>query len=428
MEESLTTEICIEGSPYQVMPPLSAEEYEALKADIKQNGVLVPVDIDEQGRVLDGHHRIRIARELGIKTIPFIVRLYESEQDKLAHAIRVNVKRRHLSKEWRRSQAEALRRDVWSYEAIASALGISVSTAYEWTKHVFDSENVDMPQDRTDSDGVRQPLQKSKARRPVSVFAGASPETAASVAEAVQESGEELSSGFVTRETVKKRAKKKKRAKAEKAAVEQMEQEAPAPSDRFDLICGDLADVLPTLDAESVDVIITDPPYGQDALGLYETLAREAARILKPGRCLYVMTGQSYLPEILERMATHITYRWTIAYLTQGAESAQLWDRSVNTFWKPILCFSNGPYTGEWMGDVVQSKANDKRFHQWGQSESGMAQVVEKYSTPGDLIVDPFCGSGTTGLAALMLDRRFCGIDVNEEQIAIARGRLGKVG
>jgi ParB-like chromosome segregation protein Spo0J len=49
---------------YQSMPPLSGGEYADLKADIAARGVLVPVEVDERGAVLDGHHRLRAWHEL----------------------------------------------------------------------------------------------------------------------------------------------------------------------------------------------------------------------------------------------------------------------------------------------------------------------------------------------------------------------------
>ena len=49
---------------YQIMPPLTAAEYAALKADIAEHGVLVAVEMDEEGNVLDGHHRVRACQEL----------------------------------------------------------------------------------------------------------------------------------------------------------------------------------------------------------------------------------------------------------------------------------------------------------------------------------------------------------------------------
>jgi ParB-like chromosome segregation protein Spo0J len=59
---------------FQVVPPLSDEEFAALKTDIELRGVLVPVEYDEAGSVLDGHHRIRACQELGITTWDKIVR------------------------------------------------------------------------------------------------------------------------------------------------------------------------------------------------------------------------------------------------------------------------------------------------------------------------------------------------------------------
>jgi hypothetical protein len=87
---------------YQVMPPLSDAEYEALKADIAECGVLVPVEYDEYGNILDGHHRVRACRELGIKDYPGMVRYLPDETERRAHARRLNFARRQLSRAQRR--------------------------------------------------------------------------------------------------------------------------------------------------------------------------------------------------------------------------------------------------------------------------------------------------------------------------------------
>jgi len=56
-----------------------------------------------------------------------------------------------------------------------------------------------------------------------------------------------------------------------------------------------------------------------------------------------------------------------------------------------------------------------------------MAYLCEKLSNPGDLILDPFCGSGTTCVAAKMLGRRYIGIDISEDYCRIARERLAAI-
>lgn len=78
------------------------------------------------------------------------------------------------------------------------------------------------------------------------------------------------------------------------------------------------------------------------------------------------------------------------------------------------------------MGDVVSGDVNDndKRFHHWGQSESGMAALVERLTLPGQLVCDPFLGAGTTAVACLTRGRRFIGCDIDGSCVETARGRV----
>jgi len=110
---------------YQLMPPLSQEEYEALKADIAERGVQVPVEYDEQGNILDGHHRVRACKELGIGEWPSVIRRGMSEEGKVEHALALNLSRRHLSREQRQELVVNLRGQGWSLRRIAAKLGVS---------------------------------------------------------------------------------------------------------------------------------------------------------------------------------------------------------------------------------------------------------------------------------------------------------------
>lgn len=96
---------------YQVMPPLSAEEYQELYEDIKANGVMVPIVVDENEVIVDGHHRAKIAAELGIPC-PEEMIAGKSESEKRNMAFTLNLKRRHLNREQRRALiAESLKAD-----------------------------------------------------------------------------------------------------------------------------------------------------------------------------------------------------------------------------------------------------------------------------------------------------------------------------
>jgi site-specific DNA-methyltransferase (adenine-specific) len=206
--------------------------------------------------------------------------------------------------------------------------------------------------------------------------------------------------------------------------------ELSAVCDRFRLFVADVGSVIEQIEPGSIDCIVCDPPYPREFLPVYGDLARTAAQVLKPGGSCLVMAGQSYLPEILAAMTPHLRYHWTVAYLTPGGQSAQLWERRVNTFWKPVLWLikdSEGAgHAGDWVSDVARSATNDndKRFHHWGQSESGMADLVRRFTRAGDTVFDPFLGGGTTGVAALASNRLFVGSDVNAEAVARSRRRL----
>ena len=171
-----------------------------------------------------------------------------------------------------------------------------------------------------------------------------------------------------------------------------------------------------------VNAIITDPPYAREALPLYEALAQFAVRTLAPDGVCAVMTGHLIVPDVLNLMRPYLPYRWVLAYLMPGGQAAQTFTTKVNNFWKPILLFGAAH---EWIGDVVRSATNDndKRFHSWGQSESGMQDLIQRLTQPGDLVCDPFLGGGTTALVCRATGRRFIGGDIDSDNVKLARTR-----
>jgi site-specific DNA-methyltransferase (adenine-specific) len=175
-----------------------------------------------------------------------------------------------------------------------------------------------------------------------------------------------------------------------------------------------------------VDYIITDPPYPKEFLPLYSDLSSFSDKVLKDGGSLICMSGQSYLPEVINRLSEKLCYRWCVAYMTPGGQATQIWPKKINTFWKPLLIFTKGEYKGDWTGDVCRSPVNnnDKSFHHWGQSSGGMIDIIEKFTYPKDLIVDPFVGGGTTGIACLKLRRNFIGIDIDKKCIETSEKRM----
>ena len=139
-----------------------------------------------------------------------------------------------------------------------------------------------------------------------------------------------------------KELKKRRRQEEYRKLAEQFEAEIPV-DDRWKLIHDDFRNA--QLEAKSVDVIITDPPYPHEYISLFEDLSAYSFRVLKPGGSLLVMVGQSYLPEIISALAKHLSYHWTISYLTPGP-ATQIWQRRINSNWKPVLWFVKNEYKG----------------------------------------------------------------------------------
>jgi site-specific DNA-methyltransferase (adenine-specific) len=220
----------------------------------------------------------------------------------------------------------------------------------------------------------------------------------------------------------------RKQIKAAKRAQRQIASaDLPPLSERCRLIHAPVADLAQHLEPDSVDWIVTDPPYPEEFLPCYAELAQMASTVLRPGGSCLVMCGQTYLPQVIAALCSGLTYHWTAAYLTPGGQATQIWPRKIENFWKPLLWFTKGePSIKHWVGDVCRSDVNDndKRFHDWGQSESGMADIVERFTTAGQMILDPFLGGATTGLVALRMDRCFIGADSDSEVIAAADLRL----
>ena len=119
---------------HDLLPPLSPEEYEALKADIQEHGIKIPVFIAPipgqpyHYEVIDGGHRTQIAAELGL---PQILTKYEHNLDSATRrtlAENLNLHRRHLSPDQRQQWVARLRAQGQSLRTIANQVGTSAAT------------------------------------------------------------------------------------------------------------------------------------------------------------------------------------------------------------------------------------------------------------------------------------------------------------
>jgi 16S rRNA G966 N2-methylase RsmD len=176
---------------------------------------------------------------------------------------------------------------------------------------------------------------------------------------------------------------------------------------------GDCRAELADVPDESVALLLTDPPYAEEALDLYSDLGTVAARLLMPGGSLVCYTGQAILPAVLDRLQEHLRYWWTFA-LTHEHGGQQLPGKWVLVEWKPLVWFVKDYRLGrEYLADRLRGSRPEKAHHEWAQGIEEVAYLIERLTEPGETVCDPFAGSGAFGRAALSLGRRFLGVDVD---------------
>jgi len=192
--------------------------------------------------------------------------------------------------------------------------------------------------------------------------------------------------------------------------------------------CRELAKAIPD---ESVDLIFTDPPYAREYLPLYEWTARAGMRILKPGGFVLVMCGGMYVNQIFRMMDdAGLAFYWQYNIHLLGGRTGCNWVRGNNkvpvvTRTKPVLAYSKGDGLSRCGTlDLVQGTKADKRYHAWGQDEATTRYYVDCFSAEGDIVLDPFCGGGTTPAMCKQLGRRWLALEQDPDVADTARDRV----
>lgn len=153
---------------YQVARPLTAEEMKALEASIKENGILEPIVLDEDGNIIDGHHRQKIADKLGLSDVPTRELEGLDEDQKVAAAKELNFNRRHLNSEEKRQLVidELLADPTVANRAIARLVGASEGTVRNIRKELEASAQITQTTTAKGADGVERKKPEPKAAQP----------------------------------------------------------------------------------------------------------------------------------------------------------------------------------------------------------------------------------------------------------------------
>lgn len=226
----------------------------------------------------------------------------------------------------------------------------------------------------------------------------------------------------------------------------------------LNLFCEDSIELMKSIPDNSIDLIVTDPPYKTTSRGnagnsggmLQKQInkkgnvfkhnsvkivdyASEFYRILKNETHCYVMTNHKNLIEMLNEF-TKAGFVFTKSLIWEKGN--KIMGQYYMSQFEYILFFRKGKakkinYCGT--SDVIsipnikQKDENNKNLHDTEKPVELMSVLIENSSKENDVVLDPFMGIGSTAVACKNLNRKFIGMELDEEYFEIAKNRVGEI-
>ena len=234
--------------------------------------------------------------------------------------------------------------------------------------------------------------------------------------------------------------------------------EVLAGTRRWCVVGGDCIEVMRSLPTQCVDHVLTDPPYGEEFHGKARTQGKDGAeRDVEYGFDGITSEQRLWAAQLFERLVR----RWVLVF--SDPESSRSWRDALEgqamryirkCIWVKEACtpqltgdrpasgheeittvhaslartpgrtrWNGGGERGVWSYPIVRD-VDDGREHTTPKPVPLMLRLVTLFTDPDDIILDPFAGSGTTGVAALRLNRRCILIEKQAKYVELIRERL----
>jgi site-specific DNA-methyltransferase (adenine-specific) len=365
----------------KLLPALPTAEYQALKNSIGNHELYQPIDVNDCGTILEGHHRATVCKELQIEPVVNVRSFDDPLREKL-FVIEANLVRRQLN-------------DFQKIELSEPLLEIEAELAA-----------------RRETDGrTLSPNElRGQARDIVAKRIGISPttyqrgltvikEARESVKEKLRKGSETIGGAYLT--VTREREKESIR------PIEQGPTWVRVYNQNFQK---------GVLNENSVDLVLTDPPYTD--LEAWDDLGNLCARVLKPKGCLVAYTGKYLVRQVMNRLSKHFDREpWPLAIPFEGPNRLTYPHRGhIVDKWQLVLFYHKGrkppPY---FLPDLLQPAGREKQLHDYQKSLLEASRLVELFSLEGMTVLDPFAGAGTIVEASVKLRRNCIAFEKNPE-------------
>ena len=404
----------------RVLMPLRDDERALLEQSVLAEGIRDPLVVWRRGDeliLLDGHHRYELATQHGLD-FSVVEMEFDAETDAVQWVLRNQLARRNLTDEQRTlllgryynmlklaphrpSTEKVVKFTTFSgHQATARQLGETFGVSEKTVRNAAEfAQAVDA-------------LAEVEPKAAEAVLLGKVPDAKTALPK-------------VEPELLPKVAERIAQGKAHsvKDAVERIRREERQTTrpvlqgvyEGLDIRRGDFRTVLADLPDHSVDIILTDPPYTQEYLPLWDDLGAFAARVLKPTGVLLAYSGQLHLPQVIAMLTQHLRWWWMCAIRHAGASGYIVaGGRRIINDWKPLLILTprDAPPLNAQFNDLIEGGGRQKELHNWEQSTDEAVRILQTFGQPNALVVDPFAGSGSFGRAAVQAGMRFIGAEI----------------
>lgn len=238
------------------------------------------------------------------------------------------------------------------------------------------------------------------------------------------------------------------------------------------IICGDCVEVLGKVTEPFVDLIFADPPFNigykydkyndkqkrENYIAWTKDWMSTCKKVLKPHGSFYIAIGDDYAAnvKIIADQLGFFMRNWLIWHYTFGQQTKNKFARShTHIFYfvsdKKNFTFNDYairiPSDRQLIYDDRRANVKGKMpddvwdgysrvcgtfkertgWHPCQMPENLLKRIIAVSSNPGDCVLDPFCGSGTTAAAAYQLDRNYVGIEISPEYVGKANERLAEL-
>jgi site-specific DNA-methyltransferase (adenine-specific)/modification methylase len=194
---------------------------------------------------------------------------------------------------------------------------------------------------------------------------------------------------------------------------------------------GDCLEVMRTLPDGCVDAVVTDPPYGMGQLNRFGSRDKAAAalpytpiigddRLFDPSPFLQypivILFGANWYADKLPASGGWLVWDKKDGGRSDNFSDGEMaWVKGSNV----VRIIHH-----KWRGMIRASEQHEPRVHITQKPVWIMKWILREYTRPGDTILDPFMGSGTTGVACVKTGRNFIGVEIDPHYFAIAQKRI----